>query len=789
MMKLLKQHDQAGVSLLEVLVAALVFGIGILALISLQTSLLRSSSDARDRTIATNLAQDEMEQLRSFTDPAGYASVLDTGGNMATVGTITVDNKVFTVSRRVDDVGITGGGVDDYKNLIVRVEWQDNIGNTQLVELESVIGKIDPTLTAVAAASGGPVGVTGPEIAYIPGQLPDIVPITINPDPSTTLKKEADKPLPDVDVQSGTTKTYVTEVIYQENQDVDGDGNLEAAARSRFSYLTVNCVCEFGASGQMGRKPTVYNHHDDVFDVGEMVTKSTGLTASGNNPNLPFNLSKQPEVCDICCRDHHDSVNVTDYSDDDIARYDPFRLERDYDSNNPGPDDDNYESNGDHSHYFVDINGDLIPASTGQGSLYLEACRFIRVNGIWRVTQDWNLVEQQVLPSDYLQNNVTDYVNYISELIKAYILEADITPPNKPLANSNHTQLNDRYPQIPPNVANSATLTTAEDLLPNAEDVHAHNISSVTDELEFGLTAANNTKELISRSLYIDYMPDDLINELKCMINGSGSGCGSIPTAPMGQVLARVAPYFHEINTTLLANWTEDPNTVVDVTSEAVSNQTYSRGFVTALNTGDSIGDTVTGEDASNPEDGRGVFASIENSNTGLTDTRSIDPDDDANDVNQDILDFIVTPTGPTPNGAVVYGEIDISNTAGQLAPSSVQVFATGGGTCSTQPGQGGPNPPELQYSCTFPDVSGTGSGDVVFSGYNFLVTRNCSGQGTTAVVYDNEVTNAAGGGAVVDDTETNETTAFSFSGVTGTFTAMDINISGGTRDDCANTP
>jgi type IV pilus assembly protein PilV len=52
----LLHRQQRGFSLIEVLVALLVFSFGVLALVGLQTTALRMAADARDRTTATFLA-------------------------------------------------------------------------------------------------------------------------------------------------------------------------------------------------------------------------------------------------------------------------------------------------------------------------------------------------------------------------------------------------------------------------------------------------------------------------------------------------------------------------------------------------------------------------------------------------------------------------------------------------------------------------------------------------------------------------------------------------------------
>ncbi|MBT8053430.1 MAG: prepilin-type N-terminal cleavage/methylation domain-containing protein, partial [Gammaproteobacteria bacterium] len=64
-----------GFSLLEILLAIVIFVVGMLALAHLQTNLTRSATDANTRTVAAGIAEEIIEELRGFrrisTDPNG----------------------------------------------------------------------------------------------------------------------------------------------------------------------------------------------------------------------------------------------------------------------------------------------------------------------------------------------------------------------------------------------------------------------------------------------------------------------------------------------------------------------------------------------------------------------------------------------------------------------------------------------------------------------------------------------------------------------------------------------
>jgi len=79
--------DQAGSSLVEVLIAALIMVTGVVAMVRLIATAVERNVDARSRTMATILAVQKIEQLRSLVwtvDPSG-AVIEDTSTDTSTV--------------------------------------------------------------------------------------------------------------------------------------------------------------------------------------------------------------------------------------------------------------------------------------------------------------------------------------------------------------------------------------------------------------------------------------------------------------------------------------------------------------------------------------------------------------------------------------------------------------------------------------------------------------------------------------------------------------------------------
>lgn len=72
---------QEGVMLLEALVAILIFSIGILALVGLQATMIKSTADARYRSEASYVAQERIGQM--WADPNNLASYVESNTDIS----------------------------------------------------------------------------------------------------------------------------------------------------------------------------------------------------------------------------------------------------------------------------------------------------------------------------------------------------------------------------------------------------------------------------------------------------------------------------------------------------------------------------------------------------------------------------------------------------------------------------------------------------------------------------------------------------------------------------------
>ena len=140
------RRGQLGFTIIEALVALVVMGFGILALAGMQATMSRNADDARQRTEAARLAQEKVEELRSFTGIAatlvgqGTVNATAINWNALANGSDTVTtNAAYT--RTWTFAGVT---TDPSRPLTVTVAWTDRVSQAQIVSLSTVISKSDP---------------------------------------------------------------------------------------------------------------------------------------------------------------------------------------------------------------------------------------------------------------------------------------------------------------------------------------------------------------------------------------------------------------------------------------------------------------------------------------------------------------------------------------------------------------------------------------------------------------------------------------------------------------------
>lgn len=144
---------QAGVTLIEALVALAVMAIGMLGIVGVQTSLRANSDLAKQRSEAVRMAQQQVEHFRGFSQlPASSASSPGLGYADFTNGseTLTGSNASYTRSWTFSALAASQAG----RTLKVSVEWADRASAPQSVTLATVIAGIAPELGATLTIPG-----------------------------------------------------------------------------------------------------------------------------------------------------------------------------------------------------------------------------------------------------------------------------------------------------------------------------------------------------------------------------------------------------------------------------------------------------------------------------------------------------------------------------------------------------------------------------------------------------------------------------------------------------------
>ncbi|MFN3860119.1 MAG: hypothetical protein ACK4R2_01455 [Roseateles sp.] len=176
-----------GVTLIEALVALMVMGFGMVALVELMTNLRRSGDISKQRSEAMRIAQAEIAPLRSFSvlaKPSPAASdVSDFDNDIVSVASRNVtpndSNATYSLARTVGAL-IAGQTEPQVKTVQVAVTWADRAARAgdppQTVVLNTIIARVDPAFAGAVTVSPPPGGKRQPGGRHpgIPGAAKDL---------------------------------------------------------------------------------------------------------------------------------------------------------------------------------------------------------------------------------------------------------------------------------------------------------------------------------------------------------------------------------------------------------------------------------------------------------------------------------------------------------------------------------------------------------------------------------------------------------------------------------------
>ena len=690
---------QKGFGLFEILVTLVVLGVGVVGLVMLSKSTLTASQDGRRYEIAMRLAESKIEEFRNFnslvtaTAPLTAYTAIASGnttksqsGDSYTLAW-TVANQYWNGATSAWQNTAPTGYLLNYpgrKQINTTVSWTNSEGVTTSVALT---GYVSPTesLTVDQLNGGLDTARTGPKINYTPGVAPDVISIDLG----NGSRQETSKPSPTVVAKNNTVGKEVQfeTVTYQPaNQ-----GNTQQIQQD---ISSVSCACTYGSTLSAYLPGQAYSTATSqlYWKTGAQQTKQTG-TVSGNN---------QPALCTSCCKDHFDGSGGSF-----LSYYAPLNTSRQR------------------------YNSTLSVAASGT---YVDACRFVRLDGYYRPLPDWNLVQVIVTTSDFLAKaaNQVSYQNYIQYVVKAYIdwqkqtLNWTSTPTvSAPAISDFPTWL-----QTPANVAPGGDAVT-------------------------GITINTGTRQLIARGIYVDVLNPTYLTGIDTSITG---------------YLAKVP--FQDINLTILAEWSMTPlsgqlggavtdyatvsnepvDTIVDLNNYYFGS--YSRGYLAAKK---------STKDSSQVLQSVKVKATVYQGNSGITATL-ISPRDQSLALSTELAVKIDSGTVTQPL-LTVTGKVQCLEKTKNNDPTPIackkNVFnnlsmntSTSGATCQID--KPSSDNQTAIYTCTAEQnstlvVNFSYSGNTTFlvkpSSLSIPMTPPASGQvisGPCTLLVDNGVTNAA---------------------------------------------
>lgn len=179
-----RREDDDGFTIIEVVIAMMVFAVVALGVAYSTLTTIRMTGDARAREVAANLAAGEVDALRAAADPF---TVYDA------TRTVTVDGNAYIVTRRAGWVSATGTssgcgtgtGTLLYKRVNVAVSWAGRLNTASAAHADTILAPNsrinDPgygsVLVSVLAADG--TGSAGASVSLTPtsGGAPVSAPI------------------------------------------------------------------------------------------------------------------------------------------------------------------------------------------------------------------------------------------------------------------------------------------------------------------------------------------------------------------------------------------------------------------------------------------------------------------------------------------------------------------------------------------------------------------------------------------------------------------------------------
>jgi prepilin-type N-terminal cleavage/methylation domain-containing protein len=518
-----RHRGHSGFSLIEVLVAVIILSTGLLALAALQINLTSSSADAKARSRIASLLASVIDDERA----GGYAGIASFGATACTTSSPTALQTMICTAQNEGGVsGLqltqTSTTVGTYKNITLTATWTDAAGGSRSLGVNTIasalaLGTGGTTLLSQSLTGGGSITPVAHQLN--PSNTAGVIPIAVG----TNENAAATNPTPNINHFTLPSTTF--NVLTYTNG--VNDTSSTATIQKRVETTVAECVCQ--GSGSNPISDTFLNRSTFRPTYWDGLKYSSPVDASITPYSTSVSSVTQDPLCVQCCRDHHDASG-------DVVKFDPFT--------------------GDLARYQVKTSSGavVIPVAlkTANGLLattanpplvantssdkYLDSCRLIRVDGLWRVAADLN----------------AEHTGLVATTAKGFATSA-VPDPSSAAAYEDF---------VIDYLGQKLTQLLSSGSAPVANSVFAsHGLNDPTNI--DAPTTAGAYRYLHGRGLYLDHLEQAAIDKL----NAVNSTCA---VADYPTCLLPFLP-FNTINVTELATWASSATGILTVTNASTA--------------------------------------------------------------------------------------------------------------------------------------------------------------------------------------------------------------------------
>lgn len=359
-----------GFALIEVMIAIVVLAAGLLALTALQGSLIRASADSKARSQIAAFAESEMDRIRlggvdQTLSSCPTADPGDFSGVSSLQCAISATQYVWNPATGAFAVSAVNPDNNAYfKRVILTMGWTDATGGSRSLAMSTDVSPLalDSSKVMIDRAPPDDLGLR-PIIRRESPVTEGMIPIATGG--SGDEQTAATNPKPKL--LGGENGSYVADTRYDVLTFSSDAFTPEGFARfnKRIETAIIGCTCQKNTAGFSANGPG----SDYMSFAGlksyrptywEGTTYKDPAIAVSPVDSSPAAVS-QSTLCDVCCRDHKDPATESG------PKFSPW----------PDQDPQHYRATGPNT--FV---------VAGTNETYQEACRVIRVNGVFRVAAD-----------------------------------------------------------------------------------------------------------------------------------------------------------------------------------------------------------------------------------------------------------------------------------------------------------------------------------------------------------------------------------------------------------------